>query len=191
MTEDMKKILIVEDNPGDVYLIKEILKRYKPGVFDVTSAERLDEGLAILEHEALDLILLDMNLPDSHGMKTVIAVKEKAPDVALVVLTGDEDEQLGMDAVKHGAQDFLVKGKVPGFILVRVIGYAMERQAAEKKLRESELFLRSTLDALSAHIAIIDERGIILAVNEAWRTFARKNQGDLTKVCEGSNYFAA
>jgi signal transduction histidine kinase/DNA-binding response OmpR family regulator len=191
MTEDMKKILIVEDNPGDVYLIKEILKRYKPDSFDVISAERLDEGFAILEKEEVDLILLDMNLPDSRGMETVFAVREKAPDVAVVVLTGDEDEQLGMDAVKHGAQDFLVKGKVPGFVLVRVIGYAMERQAAEKKLRESELFLRSTLDALSSHIAIIDERGVILAVNEAWRSFARNNQADLAKVCEGSNYFAA
>lgn len=191
MTDDMKKILIVEDNQGDVCLIKELLKRYKPGSFDVIIAERLDEGLVILEKEAVDLILLDMNLPDSHGMETVFAVKEKARDVAVVVLTGDEDEKLGMDAVKHGAQDFLVKGKVPGFVLVRVIGYAMERQAAEKRLRESELFLRSTLDALSSHIAIIDERGVILAVNEAWRSFARNNQADLNKVCEGSNYFAA
>lgn len=140
MTEDMKKILIVEDNPGDVYLIKEILKRYKPGVFDVTSAERLDEGLAILEHEEVDLILLDMNLPDSHGIETVFSVKEKAPDVALVVLTGDEDEQLGIDSVKHGAQDFLVKGKFPSFVLVRVIGYAMERQAAEKNFGSRNFF---------------------------------------------------
>lgn len=191
MTDDMKKILIVEDNPGDVYLIKEILKYYKPGVFDVISAECLDEGLAILDHEELDLILLDMNLPDSHGMKTVCAMKAKAPEVALVVLTGDEDEQLGIDAVKHGAQDFLVKGKVTSFVFIRVIGYAMERQTAEKKLRESELFLRSTLDALSSHIAIIDERGVVLAVNKAWRTFALQNQADLTKVCEGSNYSAA
>lgn len=191
MTDDMKKILIVEDNPGDIFLIKEILKRYKPGVFDVTSTECLIDGLAILENEEVDLILLDMNLPDSNGMETVYAVKEKAPDVALVVLTGDDDEQLGIDAVKHGAQDFLVKGKFPSFVFIRVIGYAMERQIAEKKLRESELFLRSTLDALSSHIAIIDERGVVLAVNKAWRTFAHQNQADLTKVCEGSNYFVA
>ncbi len=191
MSDNIKTILMVEDNPGDVYLFKEIIHRYRPGSFRLVSSERLDDGLFLLEKEMVDLIILDMNLPDSQGMETVHAVKEKAPDVALVVVTGDEDEQLGIDAVKHGAQDFLVKGRVPGFVLIRVIDYAMERQASERRLKESEMFLRSTLDALTSHIAIIDDRGTILAVNKAWENFARDNQADLSKVCAGANYFAA
>jgi|GEM_PF-6134856 len=191
MINESKTLLIVEDNPGDVYLIENILNRYRPGVFHILSTDRLDKALALLEKETVDVVLLDMNLPDSLGMETVHAVKQKAPDVALVVVTGDDDEKLGIEAVKHGAQDFLVKGKAPGTVMIRVIHYALERQASEKRLKDSELFLRSTLDALSSHIAIIDREGQILAVNKAWRDFARDNHADMTRVIEGSNYFTA
>ncbi len=189
MKDDRKKILIVEDSPGDAFILQEVLQNLKPETYDIETAVRLDAALVLAEHRPFDVILLDMNLPDSRGLETVHAMKEKAPDAAIVVMTGHEDEQTGLDAVKSGAQDFLVKGKIPGCSLIRVIGHAMERQLGERRLRESEMFLRSTLDALRSHIAIIDERGKILAVNKAWKNFAAQNGADVEKVCEGANYF--
>ncbi len=189
MEDDRKKILIVEDSPGDAFILQEILQRLKPGTYDIETAGRLDEALVLVERQPFDVVLLDMNLPDSRGLETIQAMKEKAPDSAIVVMTGHEDEKTGLDAVKSGAQDFLVKGKIPGFVLIRVIGYALERQLGERRFRESEMFLRSTLDALRSHIAIIDDRGGILAVNKAWKTFAAENGADVERVCEGADYF--
>lgn len=189
MKDERTKILIVEDSPGDAFLLQDIVHRLKPGTYDVETAVRLAEALVLVERHPFDVILLDMNLPDSRGLETIHVIKEHAPDAAIVVMTGHEDERIGLDAVKSGAQDFLIKGKFTEFVLIRVIGYALERQSSERRSRESEMFLRSTLDALRSHIAIIDNQGEILAVNKAWKTFAFENGADVEKVCEGANYF--
>jgi signal transduction histidine kinase/DNA-binding response OmpR family regulator len=122
-------------------------------------------------------------------LDTIRRTRKAAPEMPIVVLTGNEDEGVGIAAVRGGAQDFLVKGQTHRSHLSRVIRYAVQRHSAKEKMRESERFLRSTLDALSAHIAIIDESGEILAVNKAWRDFSNVKGAHVLRCYEHTNYF--
>ncbi len=183
------RILLVEDNPGDADLIQEMLPPGEDSGFTVHCVSRLADAVSHLREKKADLTLLDLDLPDSRGIDTVRAARLAAPEMPIVVLTGHQDENIGIAAVQGGAQDFLVKGQTQGPHLARVIRYAVQRHSAEDRVRESERFLRSTLDALSAHIAIIDAAGRVLAVNKAWKEFAQANGEHALRCCEGANYF--
>ena len=185
------RILLVEDNPGDADLIREMLPNDDASGFTVHCVTRLADAVAHLREKEADLALLDLDLPDSQGIETVRTAHRAAPELPIVVLTGHQDESLGIAAVQDGAQDFLVKGQTHRSHLNRVIRYAVQRQYSEDKVRESERFLRSTLDALSAHIAIIDASGRVLAVNKAWTAFTQANGESPLRCCENTNYFEA
>jgi PAS domain S-box-containing protein len=183
-------VLIVEDNPAEGNLILEMLPETGPVRFKVESVSRLSGALGRLEDSGIDVVLLDLGLPDSQGLDTVVAVRGAAPQVPIVVLTGCDDEATGQAAVREGAQDYLVKGTMSGGMLARILRFAVERQKATEALIRSEHFARSTLNGLSAHVAIVDESGTILAVNRAWREFAQANLATAANVCEGANYLA-
>jgi Flp pilus assembly CpaE family ATPase len=121
------KILLIEDNPGDVRLIKESLAEAEGFACQVVHVGRLVEGLERLRAEHFDLVLLDLSLPDSRGISTLIYAHEQAPGVPIVVLSGMDDEALALNAVREGAQDYLVKGRVSGPALVRCLRYSVER----------------------------------------------------------------
>jgi signal transduction histidine kinase/DNA-binding response OmpR family regulator len=182
------RILLVEDNPGDADLIREMLPGGEDSGFTVHCVSRLADAVCHLREEKTDLALLDLDLPDSQGVDTVRAARQAAPKMPIVVLTGHQDEKMGIAAVQGGAQDFLVKGQTQGSHLARVIRYAVQRHNAEDRVRESERFLRSTLDALSAHIAIIDASGSVLAVNKAWKEFIRVSGEHGLRCREKANY---
>ena len=184
-------ILIIEDNPGDAELIQDMVSDNKTHVFRFAHVERLASALRHMKANATDLVMADLGLPDSSGVETVTRIRRAVPHVPIVVLTGHDDEETGMAAVKAGAQDYLVKGKVSGDLLARVIVYAVERHQTQDSLRESEQFLRSAMDALAAHIAIIDQQGKILSVNQAWLAFARDNGADREDGFVGLNYLDA
>ena len=143
--------------------------------FEFEVAGRLSEAVERLQERSYHLMLLDLGLPDTNGLDTLIKAQKEASRIPIVVLTGNDDEAAGVTAVKQGAQDYLVKGKVSGDLLMRVFLHAVERHQHQIKLRESESFLRASLDALSAHIAILDTFGEILSVNRAWRQFGIQN----------------
>ncbi len=182
-------ILLVEDNPGDADLIQEILTDSVSMKFVFTQADRLEEAFQVLENTQVDLILLDLGLPESTGLETVKKMYAMAESVPIVILTGHDDRQLAIEAVKAGAQDYLVKGKIALDVFERVIRYSLERHRYRQRVKESEQFLRTTLDALSAHIAILDHTGRILNVNKAWIDFARENDTHFETIREGANYF--
>jgi signal transduction histidine kinase/DNA-binding response OmpR family regulator len=181
------RILLVEDNPGDADLIREMLPGGDDPGFTVHCVTRLADAVSYLRKNETDLALLDLDLPDSRGIETVRAARRAAPEMPIVVLTGHQDERMGIAAVQGGAQDFLVKGQTHSCHLTRVIRYAVQRQGVEDKMRESERFLRSTLDALSAHIAIIDASGRVLAVNKAWKAFTKASGSHALRCCENAN----
>jgi signal transduction histidine kinase len=140
---NMKKIklLLIEDNPGDIRLIREMLADVRMSnpeapFFDLHYANRLSEGLEYLDSEAMDAVLLDLVLPDSQALDTFREVRNQKPRIPIVVLTGIEDEALGMAAVQEGAQDYLVKDEVTGYLLVRSVRYAVERKRTEETLRQ-------------------------------------------------------
>ena len=109
MSNKNVKILLIEDNPGDARLIKEMLAEAPDVSFELESANRLSAGLKCLDKETPDVILLDIGLPDSQGLDTLKKVYAQAKVVPIVVLTGLEDEAVGVEAVQQGAQDYLVK----------------------------------------------------------------------------------
>lgn len=132
-------ILLVEDDPGDVTLIRNMLDSARNVPVQVECAQRLADGLEKLQQNTFDLILLDMGLPDSTGIDTVAKAHARAPDIPIIVLTGHDDEAVGAAAVWAGAQDYLVKGQVNGPLLVRSIRYAISRQRFQSALRSRSL----------------------------------------------------
>jgi signal transduction histidine kinase len=125
-------VLLVEDNPGDARLIREELREVErsgegAAAFSLVCADRLAAGLERLEAGKVDVVLLDLSLPDGHGLGTLERVREAAPSTPVLVLTGLDDHELAARAVSEGAQDYLVKGRVDGGVLGRTIRYAIER----------------------------------------------------------------
>jgi two-component system, cell cycle sensor histidine kinase and response regulator CckA len=139
------KVLLVEDNPGDVRLLQEFLWEVSSAQFQLQQAQQLDEALKILTYHTFDVILLDLLLPDSQGLETFVKIHCKAPAIPVIVLTGFDDETLAINAMQQGAQDYLVKGQVNGDLLFRSMRYAIERQRTEEALRQSEERFRVAL----------------------------------------------
>lgn len=131
------KILHIEDNPADVALVQEILAEAKEFPCTVHHVGLLSLGLEKLTANAIDIILLDINLPDSSGKSTFQAVKERARDTPVIIMTGLDDEQAAINAVREGAQDYLVKSQVDANLLVRSIRYAIEREKLSSQLRQA------------------------------------------------------
>jgi hypothetical protein len=139
------KILLVEDNPGDVRLLQEFLWDVTSVKLQLKQAQELEEALNFLEKESFDVILLDLLLPDSEGLETFLKIHHQAPAIPIIVLTGFDDDTLATRAMQEGAQDYLVKGQVNGDLLVRSMRYAIERQRTEEALRQSEERFRVAL----------------------------------------------
>lgn len=131
------RILLIEDNPGDARLIQTLLNETS-GDSIVHVAERLELGLQFLSGQAVDIVVLDLGLPDSWGLDTLTKLQTRCPRLPVVILTGSNDEALGVQALQLGAQDYLVKGQVEGRLLQRALTYAVERKRAEVALQESE-----------------------------------------------------
>ena len=130
------KVLLIEDNLADIVLIKEMLKESLNTTFKLYDAHYLDEGLKYLEENEIDVLLLDLNLPDSQGLDTFQKANEKAPNVPIIILTAFDDEYTAVEAVKEDAQDYLTKGKVDSDLLTRSISYAIERKQIEIELKK-------------------------------------------------------
>jgi signal transduction histidine kinase len=142
MSDGAIKLLVVEDNPGDADPIRERLGEGIAARWPLAQVGRLDEALRLMARERFDVVLLGLSLPDSHGLDTVRRLLPACAGVAVVVLTGLDDEEVGLAAVREGAQDYLVKGQVGGPLLVRTLRYAAERKRAEEVLRKTEEQLR-------------------------------------------------
>ena len=164
------RALLIEDNPGDARLIREMLRDAggAPAVVELAHADRLALGLEQLTKQVTDVVLLDLTLPDSQGFETFTSLHTQAPDVAIVVLSGLDDETLAVRAVQEGAQDYLVKGQVDGGAILRSMRYAIERQRLETVRRDLERqrdeFFSSVSHDLRTPVAAIKAAiGVVLA----------------------------
>ena len=140
------KVLLIEDNPGDARLIREMMAEVGGARFDLECVGRLSTGLERLAGGGIDVALLDLGLPDSEGLDTFVRVYAQVPQIPIVVLTGIADEVVGVEAVKGGAQDYLVKGQVGGNLLVRAMRHAIERKRAQEALKEYSERLEEMVD---------------------------------------------
>ncbi len=141
MEKDPVSVLLLEDNPADARLVREMFvdaasDKLIHSSFDLINCTRLSDALKALQKDSFDVILTDLDLPDSRGLETFLKVHAKAPKTPVVVLTGLMDEAIGVKAVQEGAQDYLVKGHVDSHVLIRAIRFAMERSRKGREERQ-------------------------------------------------------
>src|SRR5262245_40736290 len=120
------RVLLIDDDPQDAELVKEYLSE-NPSLAPLEWCERLKEGMRRCQRALFDVVLLDLHLPDSHGIETFHRFRAAVPDVPVVVMTGLDDEERALEAVQHGAQDYLPKSRTNAAALARVLRYAVER----------------------------------------------------------------
>jgi len=135
------RALLVEDNPGDVLLMEEMLENRPHYNFEVHNTGTLSETINLLKNNYFDVILLDLGLPDSDGLEAVESLVGLNIDIPIVVVTGLDDEAKGREAIKAGAQSYVVKGKISSASIVNTIAHAIERFSILRKLKESESIL--------------------------------------------------
>jgi signal transduction histidine kinase len=193
------EVLLVEDNPVDAVLVTGLLTKLAAPRFLVTRAGTLQQSLQLLQQQRFDVILLDLMLPDSARLDTLHRVLEQAHDVPIVVLTGLDDEATALDALRHGAQDFLIKGEGLGErLLAKSIRYAVERKRAELEIRQlnselerkkAESELRSArrlaaIGTMAAGIAHEINNPIAAALNSAQAALRFKDDPDDATLLE-------
>jgi len=129
-------LLLVEDNPDDADLLSRILQESGFARFEVTEVDRFETALQHLASTAFDIVLLDLSLPDNQGLDALIRLRQDQPNLPVVILTGTDDDATAIQAVQAGAQDYLVKLRITGDLLIQAIRYAIERQRLLLRLEE-------------------------------------------------------
>jgi formate hydrogenlyase transcriptional activator len=155
------KALLVEDNPADVRLLREIVRESPGDTLCFEHVTRLDSALERLQRESFDVVLLDLGLPDSQGMKTLELMHKVSGGVPIVILTGLDDERFASEAVRAGAQDYLVKGRFDRGLLVRTVRYAIERKLAEEALSRLNRELRAISNCNQTLLRATDEQTLL------------------------------
>jgi two-component system, cell cycle response regulator len=167
--DNMIRALLIEDDPDDVFLIRETLSTTPTPKVELETASTLEAGIERLAAGDVDVVLLDLSLPDSHGLDSFVRVHAQAPSVPVIILTGYDDESFALEAVSQGAQDYLVKGNVNSKMLGRVIRYAIERNRTQAELRNLSL-----VDELTG---LYNRRGFMTFAEQYLKLAQRKNKG--------------
>ena len=161
------KVLLIEDSPGDARLLRVFLAEAPGAGFDLEHVDLLSTGLNRLAQGGIDLVLLDLSLPDSLGLETFAKAHAGAPQVPIIVLSGLDDESLAIKTVHEGAQDYLVKGQVDSRLLVRSMRYAIERKRAEEALAKERDLLHTLMDNLPDRIYFKDDQSRFIRISRA------------------------
>jgi PAS domain S-box-containing protein len=170
--EHPARVLLVEDDSIQITFIQALLAREPRPGFAIETVECLTAARERLESGGIDVILLDLRLPDSHGIQTVRAVRECSRSIPIIVLTGSDEEEMALEALKNGAQDYLVKSAVHGPTLARSIRYAIQRRSSEQVLGEQRRRLQLLMDSIpDVRIYFKDEVGRFIDVNPALAKF--------------------
>lgn len=154
------EILIVEDNPSDAELLVEALGARTRHAFEIDHVARLDQARDRARERDFDVVLLDLGLEETEGLATLVAAREVLPEIPIIVLTGMDDDGLGLRALQAGAEDYLVKGQVDTRLLVRAIRYARQRHAHLEDIRRLNDELNKSLDAKLSELRAAQEKSI-------------------------------
>ncbi|MDO8845760.1 MAG: EAL domain-containing protein [Methylicorpusculum sp.] len=159
------QIMLVEDDPGDAHLISSALRMSRDIIFDVIWVTHLAEAKIKLEKQLPQVLLLDLSLPDSSSIKTVEDLLKEAHSIPIIVLTGHENNELALQALTLGVQDYLVKGNYDSEALIRSISYAISRNQLEQRLAETGSQLRTLINAMPDIVCFKDAEGRWLEAN--------------------------
>ncbi len=159
------KTLIIEDQESSVLFLKELLSQSKYCVYKVESVNSISSAVDKLDKNNFDIILLDLNQPDSTSLETLSIINNKKPSVPIIVITGEFSDEISSKAISNGAQDYLVKGDFDGNLLDKSINFAIERKILEVNMINKEKEFRMMIENGSDIISIINTEGIILYKN--------------------------
>ncbi len=173
------KILVVEDSLVDRTLLQELLPKSPLPISEVKSAESLNAAFELLDKNHFDVVLLDLHLPDSKGLDTLVRISEKYPRVSNVVITGKYDSDLGLKAITQGAQEYLIKGSYNIDTLSKSINYAIERKKVECKLQLTEERYRTIFENSAVAITMTDEQERLVSWNKFTEELLGMNGEDL------------
>lgn len=174
-----RTVLVVEDNPGDARLVELFLLEEIANPFRILKADKLADALNTLQSEHVDVVLLDLSLPDSFGMATLARLRAERPMVPVVVLTGTNDEVLALEALRQGAQDYLVKGQGDGDLVRRAIRYALERSRVDVALRRSEDRFRAVFQNAGVGVVLSEPDGRFVEANPAFCAMIGYSEAEL------------
>ncbi|MEH1899766.1 MAG: ATP-binding protein [Nostoc sp.] len=164
MKNDSLQILLIEDSLEDADLLQEFLENADQTSWKVTVVEKLTLALEQLHRHSFHVILSDLSLPDSHGLETITQLHAVVPTLPIVVLTSLKDEAIALEAVRQGAQDYLVKGQINAYALIRAIRHTIERWRMQQVMHQQSV----AIAASSEGIAILDTQWNYVYVNEAY-----------------------
>ncbi|MGB9936861.1 MAG: response regulator [Methanobacterium sp.] len=157
MLNKIVKVLLIEDNDADARFIKEMFKDISKPQYEIVNAKKLEDGLNYLSKDNYDIMLLDLSLPDSMGLETFTKAHEYNSELPIVILSGLDDEEVAVKAVRQGAQDYLMKGDVSGRLLSRAITYAIERKISEQELIENQ---KDLMELIQQYTTKLKENGV-------------------------------
>ena len=167
MADKVVNILLVEDNPGDIRLVEEMLRKNATDNYNISSTDSLEGAFRSLSAKNFDIVILDLNLPDSQGYDTFQKVYDKVPNIPIVLLTGINDNLLGEKAVKTGAQDYLIKNQLDSHIFSKSLNFAISRKNLIDKLEHSEKRFRGFFENSTMGIYRATLDGKVLMANPA------------------------
>jgi len=174
------RVLVIEDNQGDADLIREALPETGPVGFHIEAVSRLSEALTRLKSGGIDIIVLDLGLPDSQGLETFHRLREATSQIPVIILTGTDNQGMAITAVREGAQDYLVKGQIGGGQLTRTMRYAVERKKTEDELRQMNAFLNSVVENIPNMIFLKDAENLrFVRFNRAGEDLLGYSRNDL------------
>lgn len=173
------EILIIEDNESDFVLLDRLSRKIDGSRIEWCTT--LQKGMDYLATDAVtvDVILLDLSLPDSFGLDTLTQLRSRFPSLPIIILSGNDDDDFALEAVRHGAQDYLVKGEITGEILRRALRYAIERKQAQEELATERNLLRTLIDSLPDYIFIKDVQERYIMTNIAHAQAVKKTSTEL------------
>lgn len=177
--EEATRVLLVEDNPADARYVQEILREVEGARFVLRRAGTMKDALGEIGKGDVDAVLLDLGLPDSKGLDTLDGILRDCPTLPIIVLTGLDDHQVGMDAIRMGAQDYIVKGRFEAESLRRAIDYAIDRQASFNLLHEHLEFQQQMIDALPIPVFYLDRMLVVIGCNAEFETFMGRSRHDM------------
>lgn len=176
-------ILLIEDNETDAILVQNDLQQAMGDQISLIHTERLDSALELIQQHSFDLILSDLTLPDSDGIKTINRLRENAASIPIAVLSFRDDDKLAIKAIKAGAQDYLVKGSLTAGVLARVIRYSIERKRIEESTQKAQKRFQTVFEKAPLGIALINLRtGKYYDVNPKYAAIVNRSVEELLSI---------